>query len=72
MCLTPETLKNSRSKKYSTGWNYCKDFSMKVLSIPVLVHVFEKLYFITIVPVTDYASEVSVYKNLDLTDKLQY
>ena len=38
-------------------------FSPKGLSYPV----FEKLYFNTVMPVTDYASEVWGYKNYDFT-----
>ena len=43
-----------------------KHYSSKGLSFPV----FEKLYFNTVVPVTDYASEVWGYKTYDFADKI--
>ena len=45
-----------------------KHYSSKGLSFPV----FEKLYFNTVVPVTDYASEVWGYKTYDFADKIQF
>ena len=47
-----KVLHEARSR--ALGAIIAKHFSMKGLSFPV----FEKLYFNTVVPVTDYASEV--------------
>jgi hypothetical protein len=45
-----------------------KHYSTKGLSFQV----FEKLYFNTVVTVTDYASEIWGYKKYDLLDRLQF
>ena len=45
-----------------------KHYSSKGLSFPV----FEKLYVNTVVPVTEYASEVWGYKNYDFADKIHF
>lgn len=44
-----------------------KHFSIKGLSFPV----YEKLYYNTVVPVADYASEIWGFKKYDFADKLQ-
>ena len=45
-----------------------KHYNTKGLSFQV----FEKLYFNTVVPVTDYASEIWGYKKYDFLDRLQF